>query len=116
MKYGYYWNVAGQSCGTEWVDNEGNETKVTASGEILNYTTGDVTQTLTSSDTSTGATSSATATGRVSTLNNNSDATASAADGFTTLNRYNDNHRAYIITDTSEEADIQIIQDSEAQH
>jgi|TARA_B110000503_G_scaffold137875_1_gene222908 hypothetical protein len=116
MKYGYFWSVAGQSCGTEWVDNEGNETKVTASGEILNYTTGDVTQTLTSSDTSTGATSSATATGRVSTLNNNSDATASAADGFTTLNRYNDNHRAYIITDTSEEADIQIIQDSEAQH
>ena len=116
MKYGYFWSVAGQSCGTEWVDNEGNETKVTASGEILNYTTGDVTQTLTSSDTSTGATSSATATGRVSTLNNNSDATASAADGFTTLNRYNDNHRAYIKTDTSEEADIQIIQDSEAQH
>jgi hypothetical protein len=116
MKYGYFWSVAGQSCGTEWVDNEGNETTVTASGEILNYTTGDVTQTLTSSDTSTGASSSATATGRVSTLNNNSDATASAADGFTTLNRYNDNHRAYIITDTSEEADIQIIQDSEAQH
>ena len=116
MKYGYFWSVAGQSCGTEWVDNEGNETKVTASGEILNYTTGDVTQTLTSSDTSTGASSSATSTGRVSTLNNNSDATASAADGFTTLNRYNDNHRAYIITDTSEEADIQIIQDSEAQH
>ena len=116
MKYGYFWSVAGQSCGTEWVDNEGNETKVTASGEILNYTTGDVTQTLTSSDTSTGASSSATSTGRVSTLNNNSDATASAADGFTTLNRYNDNHRAYIKTDTSEEADIQIIQDSEAQH
>ena len=116
IKYGYFWSVAGQSCGTEWVDNEGNETKVTASGEILNYTTGDVTQTLTSSDTSTGATSSATATGRVSTLNNNSDATASAADGFTTLNRYNDNHRAYVKTDTSEEADIQIIQDSEAQH
>jgi hypothetical protein len=116
MKYGYFWSVAGQSCGTEWVDNEGNETTVTASGEILNYTTGDVTQTLTSSDTSTGASSSATSTGRVSTLNNNSDATASAADGFTTLNRYNDNHRAYIITDTSEEADIQIIQDSEAQH
>jgi len=116
MKYGYFWSVAGQSCGTEWVDNEGNETTVTASGEILNYTTGDVTQTLTSSDTSTGASSSATSTGRVSTLNNNSDATASAADGFTTLNRYNDNHRAYIKTDTSEEADIQIIQDSEAQH
>ena len=116
MKYGYYWNVAGQSCGTEWVDNEGNETKVTASGEILNYTTGDVTQTLTSSDTSTGASSSATSTGRVSTLNNDHDATASAADGFTTLNRYNDNHRAYVKTDTSEEADIQIIQDSEAQH
>ena len=116
MKYGYFWSVAGQSCGTEWVDNEGNETKVTASGEILNYTTGDVTQTLTSSDTSTGASSSATSTGRVSTLNNNSDATASAADGFTTLNRYNDNHRAYVKTDTSEEADIQIIQDSEAQH
>jgi hypothetical protein len=116
MKYGYFWSVAGQSCGTEWVDNEGNETKVTASGEILNYTTGDVTQTLTSSDTSTGASSSATSTGRVSTLNNNSDATASVSGDYTILNRTNNNHRAYVKVETSLESDIQIIQDSEAQH
>ena len=116
LKYGYYWNVAGQSCGTEWVDNEGSETQVTASGETLNYSTGDVTQTLTSTSGVTGASSSATSTGRVSTLNNEHDATASESGDFTILNRTNDNHTAYVQTETSKEADIQILQDSEAQH
>ena len=116
LKYGYYWNVAGQSCGTEWVDNEGSETQVTASGETLNYSTGDVTQTLTSTSGVTGASSSATSTGRVSTLNNEHDATASESGDFTILNRTNDNHTAYVQTETSKEADIQILQDNEAQH
>ena len=116
LKYGYYWDNANQSCGTEWVDNEGNETQVTASGETLNYTTGDVTQTLTTTDGVTGATSSTTSTGRVSTLNNDFDATASTSGDYTIINRYNDNHRSYIKTETSKEADIQIIQDKEAQH
>ncbi len=112
LKYGYYWDNANQSCGTEWVDNEGNETEVTASGETLNYTTGDVTQTLTTTDGVTGATS----TGRVSTLDNDFDADSSTSGDYTILNRYNDNHRAYIKTETANEADIQIIQDKEAQH
>ncbi len=116
LNYGYYWDIANQSCGTEWVDNEGNETLVTASGETLNYSTGDVTQTLTTTDGLTGATSSATSTGRVSTLNNDFNATASTSGDYTIINRYNNNHRAYIKVETSKTADIQILQDSEAQN
>ncbi len=116
LSYGYYWDIANQSCGTTWVDNEGNEVQVTASGETLNYTTGDVTQTLTTTDGVTGATSSTTSTGRVSTLDNDHDATASTSGDYTIINRYDDNHRAYIKTETSKEADIQILQDKEAQH
>ena len=114
LKYGYYWDNAKSSCGTEWVDNSGSETQVTASGETLNYTTGDVTQTLTT--TSGGVSTSTTSTGRVSTLNNDFDATASTSGDYTIINRYNDNHRAYVKTETSKEADIQILQDTEAQH
>ena len=116
LNYGYYWDNAKSSCGTEWVDNSGSETQVTASGETLNYSTGDVTQTLTTTDGVTGATSSATSTGRVSTLDNDFNAQASTSGDYTIINRYNDNHRAYIKTETSKEADIQILQDSEAQH
>mgnify|MGYP000873085104 CR=1 FL=1 len=114
LNYGYYWDNAKSSCGTEWVDNSGSETTVTASGETLNYTTGDVTQTLTT--TSGGVSTSTTSTGRVSTLDNDFNATASTSGDYTIINRYNDNHRAYIKTETSKEADIQILQDSEAQH
>tara|TARA_B100001063_G_scaffold55103_1_gene49061 strand:- start:608 stop:1780 length:1173 start_codon:yes stop_codon:yes gene_type:complete len=114
--YGYYWDVANTSCGTEWVDNTESETLVTASGETLNYSTGEVTQTLTTTDGITGATSSSTGTGRVSTLNNDFDATASTSGDYTILNRYNDNHRSYVKTETANEADIQILQDAEAQH
>ncbi len=114
--YGYYWDVANTSCGTEWVDNTESETLVTASGETLNYSTGEVTQTLTTTDGITGATSSSTSTGRVSTLNNDFDATASTSGDYTILNRYNDNHRSYVKTETANEADIQILQDAEAQH
>ena len=114
LKYGYYWDNANQSCGTEWVDNSGSETQVTASGETLNYSTGDVTQTLTT--TSGGVSTSTTSTGRVSTLNNDFNATASTSGDYTIINRYNDNHRAYIKVETSKTADIQILQDSEAQN
>ena len=114
--YGYYWDKANSACGTEWVDNSAAETEVTASGETLNYLTGEVTQTLTSTDGVTGATSSSTGTGRVSTLNNDFDATASTSGDYTILNRYNDNHRSYVKTETANEADIQILQDKEAQH
>jgi len=114
LNYGYYWDNAKSSCGTEWVDNSGSETTVTASGETLNYSTGDVTQTLTT--TSGGVSTSTTSTGRVSTLDNDFDATASTSGDYTIINRYNDNHRAYIKTETSNEADVQILQDKEAQH
>ena len=114
--YGYYWDKANSACGTEWVDNSAAETEVTAIGETLNYLTGEVTQTLTSTDCVTGATSSSTGTGRVSTLNNDFDATASTSGDYTILNRYNDNHRSYVKTETANEADIQILQDKEAQH
>jgi hypothetical protein len=114
--YGYYWDKANSACGTEWVDNSAAETEVTSSGETLNYLTGEVTQTLTTTDGVTGATSSSTGTGRVSTLNNEFDATASTSGDYTILNRYNDNHRSYIKTETANEADIQILQDKEAQH
>ena len=114
--YGYYWDKGNSACGTEWVDNSAAETEVTASGETLNYLTGEVTQTLTSTDGVTGATSSSTGTGRVSTLNNDFDATASTSGDYTILNRYNDNHRSYVKTETANEADIQILQDKEAQH
>ena len=114
LNYGYYWDNANQSCGTEWVDNSGSETQVTASGETLNYSTGDVTQTLTT--TSGGVSTSTTSTGRVSTVNNDFNATASTSGDYTIINRYNDNHRAYIKVETSKTADIQILQDSEAQN
>ena len=113
--YGYYWDKANKSCGTEWVDNTEVETEITASGEELNYSTGDITQTITTSNELTGS-SSETRTGRYSTLDNDFDATASTSGDYTIVNRYNDNHRSYIKTETANEADIQILQDKEAQH
>ena len=113
--YGYYWDKANSSCGTEWVDNSAAETEITASGEELNYVTGDITQTITTSNELTGS-SSETRTGRYSTLNNDYDATASTSGDYTIINRYNDNHRSYVKTETANEADIQILQDKEAQH
>jgi hypothetical protein len=114
LNYGYYWDNANASCGTEWVDNTGTDS-VTASGETLNYSTGDVTQTLTSS--SLGVSTSTTSTGRVSTLNNDFDASVdTSVSNYSIINRYNDSHRAYIKTQTAKEADIQILQDMEAQH
>ena len=74
------------------------------------------THTLTTTDGGTGATSSSTQTGRYSTLNNDHDATATESGDYTIVNRYNDNHRAYIKVDTDKTADIQILQDKEAQN
>ena len=113
--YGYYWDKANSSCGTEWVDNSVVETEITASGEELNYSTGDITQTITTTNEITGS-SSETRTGRYSTLNNDYDATPSTSGDYTIVNRYNDNHRAYIKVDTDKTADIQILQDKEAQN
>ena len=113
--YGYYWDKANKSCGTEWVDNTEVETEITASGEELNYSTGDITQTITTTNELTGS-SSETRTGRYSTLNNDYDATPSTSGDYTIVNRYNDNHRAYIKVDTDKTADIQILQDKEAQN
>ena len=115
LNYGYYWDNAKSSCGTEWVDNTGAETQVTASGETLNYSTGDVTQTLTT--TSGGVSTSVTSTGRVSTLGNTYDADVdTSVSGYSIINRYNDNHRSYLKIETADEADVQILQDKEAQH
>ena len=53
---------------------------------------------------------------RILDLNNDHDASASTSGDYTILNRTNDNHTAYVQTETSKEADIQILQDNEAQH
>ena len=60
---------------------------------------------------------STTSTGRVSTLNNDFDADVdTSVSGYSIINRYNDNHRAYLKIETADEADVQILQDKEAQH
>jgi hypothetical protein len=112
VNWGYYWNKAASSCGTEWVDNSGSETTVTTSGEVINYTTGEITQTTTSE-----LTGSSTQTGRYTTGSNTYDADIdTSVSGYSIINRYNDNHRAYLKIETADEADVQIVQDSEAQH
>jgi len=114
--YGYYWDKANQSCGTEWVDNSAAETLTTTSGEILNYTTGEITQTVTTTDGLTGATSSTTLTGRYTTGGNEFNADATTSGDYTILDRDNDNHRAYVKSETAEDNDIQIMQDMETQN
>jgi len=113
--YGYYWDKANQSCGTEWVDNSGSETLTTTSGEILNYSTGEITQTVTTTAPD-GSTSSATNTGRYTTGGNTYDVDSSTDSGYTIINRDNDNHTAYIKSETAEDGDIQIMQDMETQN
>ena len=110
VNWGYYWNNAASSCGTEWVDNSGSETTVTTSGEIINYTTGELTQTTTTDGEST------TATGRFTTGGNEDDATASTSGNYSIVNRTHGGHTAYIKTETDKSADIQIVQDSETQN
>ena len=60
---------------------------------------------------------SVTSTGRVSTLGNTYDADVdTSVSGYSIINRYNDNHRSYLKIETADEADVQILQDKEAQH
>ena len=110
VNWGYYWDNANASCGTEWVDNSGSETTTTTSGEIINYTTGELTQTTTTDGEST------TATGRFTTGGNEDDATASTSGNYSIVNRTHGGHTAYIRTETDKSADIQIVQDSETQN
>jgi hypothetical protein len=115
VNWGYYWDNANSSCGTEWVDNSGSETTTTTSGEILNYTTGDITQTTTT--TTDGVKTSETLTGRYTTGSNTYDVDIdTSVSSHSIINRYNDNHRAYLKIETAEEADVQILQDKESQH
>ena len=115
VNWGYYWDKANASCGTEWVDNSKSETTTTTSGEILNYTTGDITQTTTTTEGD--VKTSETLTGRYTTGSNTYDADVdTSVSGYSIINRYNDNHRAYLKIETADEADVQILQDKEAQH
>ena len=116
VNWGYYWDKANSACGTEWVDNSGAETTTTTSGEIINYTTGEITQTTVTTDGVTGATSSSTATGRFTTGGNDDDATASTSGDYTIINRTHGGHTAYVSAETDESADVQIVQDSETQN
>jgi hypothetical protein len=111
VNWGYFWNNAASSCGTEWVDNSGSETTVTTSGEIINYETGEITQTTTSE-----LTGSSTQTGRYTTGGNDDNATASTSGNYSIVNRTHGGHTAYIKTETAESSDIQIVQDSETQN
>ena len=88
---------------------------ITTSGEILNYSTGEITQTVTTTN-SDGSTSSTTLTGRYTTGGNDHDATATTSGDYTILDRDNDNHRAYVKSETAEDSDIQIMQDTETQN
>ena len=109
VNWGYYWDTANSSCGTEWVDNDANTT-YTTSGEVINYETGDITQTQTDSSGST------TVTGRYTTGSNTNDATASTSGNYTIINRTHGGHTAYIKAETADSGDYQIVQDSETQN
>ena len=111
---GYYWDKTNQKCGTEWVDNTGVTTLVTSSGEIINYDTGEITQTVTT--VTNGVSSSVTQTGRYSTYNNTADYSAhSGSNGYKRMDRIHNNHRAYLTTNSVENFDIMIIQEQETQ-
>ena len=120
---GYYWDAANQSCGTEWVDNSGVDIKVTASGETINYETGDITQTVTT--TTDGVVTSVTQTGRYSTYGNEANVDASTGDdNWAEFTRTHGGHTFHIHTggsgvnsgnDSFTEVDIMVIQESETQ-
>ena len=111
---GYYWDKSNSICGTEWVDNTGVTTKVKASGEIINYETGDITQTVTT--TTNGVSSSVTNTGRYSTFDNTANFSVhSGSDGYKRMDRIFQNHRTYLTTNSVENFDIMVIQETETQ-
>ena len=111
---GYYWDKSNSICGTDWVDNAGVTTKVKASGEIINYVTGDITQTVTT--TTNGVSSSVTNTGRYSTFDNTANFSVhSGSNGYKRMDRIFDNHRTYLTTNSLENFDIMVIQGTETQ-
>ena len=111
---GYYWDKSNSICGTEWVDNTGVTTKVKATGEIINYDTGDITQTVTT--TTNGVSSSVTNTGRYSTFDNTANFSVhSGSNGYKRMDRIFDNHRTYLTTNSLENFDIMVIQGTETQ-
>ena len=111
---GYYWDKSNSICGTEWVDNTGVTTKVKASGEIINYDTGDITQTVTT--TTNGVSSSVTNTGRYSTFDNTANFSVhSGSNGYKRMDRIFDNHRTYLTTNSVENFDVMVIQETETQ-
>ena len=111
---GYYWDKSNSICGTEWVDNTGVTTKVKASGEIINYVTGDITQTVTT--TTNGVSSSVTNTGRYSTYENTANFSVhSGSNGYKRMDRIFDNHRTYLTTNSVENFDVMVIQGTETQ-
>ena len=111
---GYYWDKSNSICGTEWVDNTGVTTKVKASGEIINYETGDITQTVTT--TTNGVSSSVTNTGRYSTFDNTANFSVhSGSNGYKRMDRIFDNHRTYLTTNSVENFDVMVIQGTETQ-
>ena len=104
--YGYYWDAGNSACGTEYVAVE--ETKINVTGEILNFLTGEITQTTETSDL---VATSSTTTGRLSTTGNDYDASVSTSGAYSILDRtLNNKHRAWVKVQTSKEADIQIMQ------
>ena len=111
---GYYWDKSNSICGTEWVDNTGVTTKVKASGEIINYDTGDITQTVTT--TTNGVSSSVTNTGRYSTFDNTANFSVhSGSNGYKRMDRIFQNHRTYLTTNSIENFDVMVIQETETQ-
>ena len=111
---GYYWDKSNSICGTEWVDNTGVTTKVKASGEIINYDTGDITQTVTT--TTNGVSSSVTNTGRYSTFDNTANFSVhSGSNGYKRMDRIFQNHRTYLTTNSVENFDVMVIQGTETQ-
>ena len=111
---GYYWDKSNSICGTEWVDNTGVTTKVKATGEIINYDTGDITQTVTT--TTNGVSSSVTNTGRYSTFDNTANFSVhSGSNGYKRMDRIFQNHRTYLTTNSIENFDVMVIQETETQ-
>ena len=121
--FGYYWDAANQSCGTTWVDNSEANVKVKASGEKINYETGEITQTITTI--TDGVSDSVTRTGRYSTLNNTADVDVSTGSNqWREFTRTHEGHTFHIHTggsgvnsgnDAIQNFDMMVIQEQETQ-
>ena len=121
--FGYYWDATNQSCGTTWVDNSEANVKVKASGEKINYETGEITQTITTI--TDGVSDSVTRTGRYSTLNNTADVNVSTgSNNWREFTRTHEGHTFHIHTggsgvnsgnDAIQNFDMMVIQEQETQ-